>query len=136
MVKGDTPAKDKINKDVFENLCGMWCTLVEISEAFGVSEDTVESWCKDTYDETFSEVYKKKSSKGNMSLRRWQLKSAEKGNVTMQIWLGKQHLGQKEKYPDEVNVGNLNTGIQNIANLINNPVPVRTEESINGDENE
>lgn len=25
------------------------------------------------------------------------MKSAEKGNVTMQIWLGKQHLGQKEK---------------------------------------
>ena len=105
MVKGDTPAKNKINKEGFENLCGMWCTLIEISEFFGVSEDTVESWCKDTYGERFSDVYKKKSSKGNMSLRRWQMKSAEKGNVTMQIWLGKQHLGQTEKVEVE-NEGN------------------------------
>lgn len=97
MVKGDTPAKDKIIKDTFEKLCGMWCTLVEIADFFGVSEDTVESWCKDNYGMTFSDVYKKRSSQGNISLRRWQLKSAEKGNVTMQIWLGKQHLGQKEK---------------------------------------
>lgn len=97
MIKGDTPAKDKIVKETFEKLCGMWCTLIEISDFFGVSEDTVESWCKDIYGKTFSEVYKKRSSQGNISLRRWQLKSAEKGNVTMQIWLGKQHLGQREK---------------------------------------
>lgn len=97
MVKGDTPAQYKIKQDEFENLCGMWCTLVEIAEFFGVSEDTVETWCKNTYNETFSEVYKKKCSKGNISLRRLQMKSAEKGNVTMQIWLGKQHLNQKKK---------------------------------------
>ena len=96
MVKGDTPAKDKINKEMFEKLCGLWCTLVEIANFFDVSEDTLESWCKDQYEMTFSEVYKKKSAIGNLSLRRWQMKSAEKGNVTMQIWLGKQHLGQKE----------------------------------------
>lgn len=106
MVKGDTPAKDKIVKDTFEKLCGMWCTLVEIADFFGISEDTVESWCKDTYNMTFSEVYKKRSSQGNISLRRWQLKSAEKGNVTMQIWLGKQHLGQKEKVEVETDKNN------------------------------
>lgn len=96
MVKGDTPAKNKINKEMFEKLCGMWCTLVEISSFFGVSEDTVESWCVDTYKETFSDIYKKKNSAGKISLRRWQLDSAKKGNVTMQIWLGKQYLGQRE----------------------------------------
>jgi len=106
MVKGDTPAKDKIIKETFEKLCGMWCTLVEIADFFGVSEDTVESWCKDTYEMTFSEVYKKRSSQGNISLRRWQLKSAEKGNVTMQIWLGKQHLNQKEKVEVESDTNN------------------------------
>lgn len=96
MVKGNTPAQDKINKSDFEKLCSMWCTLVEIAEFFDVSEDTVERWCKETYNETFADTYKKKSSKGKIALRRWQLKSAEKGNVTMQIWLGKQHLEQKE----------------------------------------
>ena len=106
MVKGDTPAKDKINKETFEKLCGMWCTLIEIADFFGVSEDTVESWCKDTYGERFSDIYKKRSSQGNISLRRWQLRSAEKGNVTMQIWLGKQHLGQKEKVEVETDASN------------------------------
>ena len=135
MLKGHTPAKDKINKEQFENLCNMWCTLIEISEFFGVSEDTVESWCKDTYNETFSDVYKKKNSKGKIALRRWQMKSAEKGNVTMQIWLGKQYLKQREHFPDEVDNTVVSNAITNIAELINNPVEDRTEDSIN-DKNE
>lgn len=118
MVKGDTPAKDKIVKETFEKLCGMWCTLVEIADFFGISEDTVESWCKDTYGMTFSEVYKKRSSQGNISLRRWQLKSAEKGNVTMQIWLGKQHLGQKEKV--EVDTEKSNGVLTELAEALKN----------------
>lgn len=130
MVKGDTPAQNKIKQDEFENLCGMWCTLVEIAEFFGVSEDTVETWCKNTYNETFSEVYKKKCSKGNISLRRLQMKSAEKGNVTMQIWLGKQHLNQKEKVEDDTDNTKTNQNITNIAELINNPVQNRNEDSI------
>lgn len=34
---------------------------------------------------------------GRASLRRMQFKNAQAGNVTMQIWLGKQYLGQKDK---------------------------------------
>ena len=131
MVKGHTPAKDKINKEQFENLCNLWCTLTEIAEFFNVSEDTLESWCKDVYQDTFSEVYKRKNSKGKIALRRLQMKSAEKGNVTMQIWLGKQHLGQKEKLPDIGDSNAINTQILNIAALLNNPQAVRTEENIN-----
>ena len=114
MLKGHTPAKNKINKDDFEKLCNLWCTLTEIAEFFDVSEDTLESWCKDTYQETFSETYKKKNSKGKIALRRWQMKSAEKGNVTMQIWLGKQYLGQKEK--EEINLsGGINNPYKNLS---------------------
>jgi hypothetical protein len=32
-----------------------------------------------------------------MSIRRQQYKSAEGGNVTMQIWLGKQYLNQRDR---------------------------------------
>lgn len=32
-----------------------------------------------------------------MSLRRYQLRAAEHGNVAMCIWLGKQYLGQSDK---------------------------------------
>jgi hypothetical protein len=97
----------------------MWCTLIEISEFFGVSEDTVESWCKDTYNETFSDVYKKKNSKGKIALRRWQMKSAEKGNVTMQIWLGKQYLNQREHLLDNMDgeTPHLNINVIDNSNL-------------------
>lgn len=118
MVKGNTPAQDKIDKNTFEKLCGMWCTLIEIADFFGVSEDTVERWCKETYEDTFAEVYKRRSSQGNISLRRWQLKSAEKGNVTMQIWLGKQHLGQKEKV--EVDTEKSNGVLVELAEALKN----------------
>lgn len=119
MLKGHTPAKDKINQEQFENLCNLWCTLIEISEFFGVSEDTLESWCKDTYGETFSDVYKRKNSKGKIALRRWQMKSAEKGNVTMQIWLGKQHLNQREHILDnlEGETPHLNINVIDNSNL-------------------
>lgn len=87
----------KIERDQFEKLCGIHCTLTELADFFDCSEDTVERWCKREYGETFAEVYKKKSGRGKMSLRRLQWRSAENGNVTMQIWLGKQWLGQSEK---------------------------------------
>lgn len=88
--------KIEIDQDKFEKLCYLQCTLVEIAGFFDCSEDTIERWCKRTYEETFAEIYKKKSQGGRMSLRRHQFRVAEKGNVTMLIWLGKQYLGQKE----------------------------------------
>lgn len=88
--------QETINQETFEKLCGIWCTLSEIAGFFDVCEDTIETWCKNTYNQNFSDIYKKKSAKGNISLRRMQYVSAQKGNVTMQIWLGKQKLGQTE----------------------------------------
>lgn len=88
--------RTKIEKENFEKLCLMHCTLLEIAGFFDCSEDTIERWCVEKYGQTFAEVYKRKSARGNISLRRSQFQSAESGNVTMQIWLGKQWLGQKE----------------------------------------
>ena len=133
MIKGDTPAQDRIIKQEFEKLCGMWCTEVEIADFFDVDEDTLNTWCKNTYEgATFSEVYKKKSSKGKRALRRLQFKSAEDGSVPMQIWLGKQQLGQRDKveYTDD-GMQEINNSINNIADLINNPKKNRTEDDLN-----
>lgn len=96
MVKGHTPAQDRINQKEFEKLCGLQCTLDEICSFFNVEDDTLNSWCKKTYKKTFSEVFKVKRGLGKISLRRSQWKLAEK-NPTMAIWLGKQYLGQKEQ---------------------------------------
>lgn len=85
----------EIKKDDFEKLCALQCTEEEIAGFFDCSIDTINRWCKSTYDETFAETYKKKSALGKMSLRRYQFKLAEK-NASMAIFLGKQILGQKD----------------------------------------
>ena len=128
MLKGDTPAQDRIDKKQFENLCGLQCTINEVCDFFDVEDDTLNSWCKKTYGTTFSEVFKRKRGKGQISLRRMQWKLAEK-NAAMAIFLGKQYLGQKDKieYTDD-GMKTINENINNIANLINNPKKNRTEE--------
>ena len=88
------PRKEIDNK-IFENLCGLQCTLEEIAGVFDCSVDTIERWCKREYRETFAEVYKKHSAKGKTSLRRTQFKLAEK-SAAMAIFLGKNYLGQKD----------------------------------------
>ncbi len=87
--------KKEIDKKIFENLCGLQCTLEEIAGVFDCSPDTIERWCKREYKETFAEVYKKHSAKGKTSLRRTQFKLAEK-SAAMAIFLGKNYLGQKD----------------------------------------
>ena len=85
----------EIKKEEFEKLCGLQCTLDEIAGWYKCSEDTVERWCKRTYNKGFADVYKIYSANGKISLRRYQFKLAEKSSA-MAIWLGKQWLGQKE----------------------------------------
>ena len=92
---GRKPAE--IDKMQFESLCALQCTLDEISAFFRVSDRTIERWCKREYKANFVDVFKKASADGKMSLRRLQWKSARDGNVTMQIFLGKQWLGQTDK---------------------------------------
>ena len=87
--------KIQINKEQFEKLCGMQCTIEEIAGFFDCCDDTINNWCKSTYGDNFSGIYKKKSMSGKISLRRTQFKIAEK-NASMAIFLGKQYLGQKD----------------------------------------
>jgi len=85
----------------FDKLCQMVATLTEIAGWFNCSEDTIERRVKEKHKITFAEYHKKKSSSGKISLRRAQFKAALGGNVTMMIWLGKQHLDQKDKTTTE-----------------------------------
>ncbi len=93
--KGGRP-RIEIDQGLFERLCEYQCTLEEIAGILKCSEDTIERWCKRTYEESFAEAYKKHSANGKMSLRRMQFKLAEK-SAAMAIWLGKQYLGQRDK---------------------------------------
>jgi hypothetical protein len=79
-----------IDYKAVEKLASLMCTQEEIANYLGCSVDTLQR------DKEFCGLYKKGMDNGKMSLRRLQYQSAQDGNVTMQIWLGKQWLGQRE----------------------------------------
>src|SRR5512137_367607 len=78
----------KIDQKLVEALAKIMCTMEEIAAVAGCSVDTLER--------RYADIIKKGKEQGKMSLRREQFTSALKGNTTMLIWLGKQHLGQKD----------------------------------------
>ena len=87
--------RKEINNTEFEKLCGLQCTLEEIAGFFDCSEDTIENWCKREYESTFSDIYKKFSYGGKLTLRRNMLKLSEK-NATMAIFLAKNWLNMSD----------------------------------------
>ena len=72
------------------------CTDVEIAHCLGVSEATLIRRKHD--DAEFAETLDRARSNGRMSLRRKQWEAASAGNPTMLIWLGKQILGQRDRF--------------------------------------
>lgn len=87
--------RKEIDQRSFESLCGIQCTKEEICGFFDVTDKTLESWCKRTYNAGFSDVFKQKRGAGRISLRRTQFRLAEK-SAAMAIFLGKQYLGQSD----------------------------------------
>ena len=83
------PKKYNIDKDQLEKLASSGCTNTEIAEFFGCTKSLLTK--------SYSTNLTKGREKGKIRLRQMQWKAADKGNVTMLIWLGKQILGQAEK---------------------------------------
>ena len=91
----------KIDKKLFETLCGLQCTLFEIASACGCDRKTIEAWCKREYRRPFKEVFAEKRGRGKISLRRLQWQHAEK-SPAMAIFLGKNYLGQSDSQSMEI----------------------------------
>ena len=83
------PKKYKIDHQEVEKLASYGCSNTEIAEFYGCDESLIRK--------SFSEYLTKGRAKGKIRLRQLQWKSAEKGYVSMQIFLGKNILGQKDK---------------------------------------
>ena len=96
----------EFNAKLFENLCHIQCTQEEIAATMGMSVDTLERRVKEVYEgRVFAVVFAEKREGGKSSLRRAQWKNAiEKGNPVMQIFLGKNLLGQKDKQEVDQNI--------------------------------
>ena len=91
----------KVDKHLFDTLCGLQCTLHEIACAMNCNTKTIEAWCKREYKKPFREVFKEKRGRGAISLRRIQWQMAEK-SPAMAIFLGKNYLGQTDKQDVEL----------------------------------
>ncbi len=97
--------KKAIDYELVSKLAMIQCTEEEIAGILDISTRTLQR------DEEFCRIYHTKKEAGRSSLRRQQWKTAEAGNPTMQIWLGKQYLDQKDKQE----IGQHNTGDINIT---------------------
>ena len=83
------PKKYDIKPIEVEKLAKYGCTTREIADFYGCDESLISK--------SYSEYVTKGKANLKKRLRELQWASAKSGNVTMQIWLGKQYLGQAEK---------------------------------------
>jgi hypothetical protein len=97
MARRGTAAKIDIQE--LEKLSALQATDVEIAAWFDVSPRTIERRRKKP---KFAEVMERGKAKGRLSLRRLQLRLAERGSTAMAIFLGKQILGQADRLEHQV----------------------------------
>lgn len=107
----------EIDQKEFEALCQMNCTEDEIASFFGCSTKTLYRWCKRTYREDFCLVYKKKSEKGKISLRR-NLFKMSKTSVPVAIFLAKNLLGYKDNPIAETDIQSKNVSDDSTEKLL------------------
>ena len=93
--------KKEIDVKQFEKLCGMQCTEEEIADFFECDPDTVNNWCKRTFGQTFSEVFRQKRTLGKISLRASGFKMAQ-NNPSVHIFYAKNFLGMTDKIEQTV----------------------------------
>jgi hypothetical protein len=87
--KNRRPVKVKdVDVETVYRLACMQCTLREIGDVVGLNAETVRR--------NFGELIEKGKSVGKKSLRRAQWEKAFGGDTRMQIFLGKNYLGQKD----------------------------------------
>ena len=83
------PKKYNIDTGQVQKLASLGCTNTEMGDFFGCSPDLLEK--------SYSEYLTKGRAEQKIRLRQLQWRSAEKGNVTMQIFLGKNMLGHQDR---------------------------------------
>ena len=81
------PVKE-IDEDLLYKLAQIHCTMKEMVDIIGVSEDTLKR--------RYAGIIDKGKAEGKMRLRRKQIEVAMSGNPALLIFLGKSMLGQSE----------------------------------------
>ena len=92
---GTTKLKDDdATLETVTALAKMQCILDEAASVLNVCPKTFDNYLR--YNKKVREAWENGRAEGKVELRRLQFESAEH-SVVMQIWLGKQYLGQSDK---------------------------------------
>jgi hypothetical protein len=97
--------KKEFKPEIVEALAACCCTFDEIAAYIGWDPATVYRRMQDPKS-AFARAYAKGAANGRATLRRKQYELALKGNATMQIWLGKQQLGQTDTPQVQMTINN------------------------------
>lgn len=89
IVVGRGDNKTVIPPEEVYKLAKLWCSMQEIADWFEIPRETLKY--------NFSDLIAKGRAETKQALRRAQLKNALGGNTSMQIWLGKNILGQSDQ---------------------------------------
>ena len=84
-----------VDRDLVYKLACIQCTDQEIAEVVGLGVDALKR--------RFGKLIDQGKQKGRQSLRRAQWEKAMNGDTRLQIFLGKQYLGQKDTPEDGEN---------------------------------
>ena len=80
--------RKEIDEELLYKLAVIHCTMSEMVDIIGVSEDTLKR--------RYAGIIAKGKAEGKQRLRRKQVEVAMSGNAVMLIWLGKNLLGQSD----------------------------------------
>jgi hypothetical protein len=115
---------------LLEVLCKVQCTREECAAALDVAPSTLDERIKEETGSGFQEFYKKYSLGGKTSLRRAQYKKALEGNTAIQIWLGKQYLGQADKHDLDAKVKTETVIVSQTSKMLETAISKATPEEL------
>lgn len=85
----------ELERKAFESLCSMQCSVEELCGWFGCDESALDTWCCQTYGESFRHAFDRLTLAGRIALRRDQMLAAKK-NVSISRHL-EERLSKTEK---------------------------------------
>ena len=96
---GSGPKRFDIDLVLVENAASIGCTVDEIAAVVGCARQTFFNHIN--ADPEFQAAIDRGRANGRATLRRLQWQGANDGNTTMLIWLGKQMLAQRDRFPED-----------------------------------
>lgn len=103
--------KKELDWKLLDSILQFGARLIDCSEMCNMSDDSIQKRIKEEHGCTFSEYRNRKMSKMRMKLLQKQFDVAMSGNVALLIWLGKQHLDQKDKAETTLDVSTIKIDI-------------------------